>query len=111
MAKTVIKPISPNDVIEVKGTDKIDVKRGVKINDVQQELVVQRSLNNKKGTFDIVFKWNMNAVTGDDTLDTATLQTVLQMFMFQRDKSLQWRDDWKQGNQNPKDPDQLAMQV
>lgn len=99
--KKVIQPIDPNDVIEKQGIIKSDVTRGVTINDTQQELKVERALNHKKGTFSISVKWNMNAITGDDILDSATLDSLNQMMMYQRDKCLEWRDQWHQENSDP----------
>lgn len=74
--KTVIQPMQKGDFVLEKGTLKIDYKRGVVINDKTQNLTVTPSLNHKKGTFSINFKWNMEAITGDDLIDMATLKAM-----------------------------------
>jgi len=107
--KAVIKPMSDNDVVEQKGTVKSDMTRSVKVNDTMQNLTVTRSLNHKKGAFEILVKWNMNAITGDDVVDSATLDSFCRMMMSQRNKCITWRDEWKRSNDNPEDPDQIGM--
>lgn len=101
--------MSVNDFVEEKGTLKTQIKRGVKIKDKTQNLTVEMSMNHKKGTFDIQFKWNMDAITNDNLVDTATLDSACQMLMAARDKCLTWRDSWK--NENPDDPDQLELGI
>lgn len=105
--KKVIKPMSESDVVEEHGTVKSAITRAVKINDTMQNLTVVRSLNHKKGSFEIHVKINMNAITGDDVKDTATLDTFSKMIIYQRNKCLKWRDDWK--NENTSDENQMGM--
>ena len=106
-ALKVVKAMKSEDFVEEKGTLKIIMKRGVKIQDKTQNITVERSLNYKKGTFEISFKWNMDAVTGDDITDTATLDSINQMLFSTRDLCLQWQKEWKEGR--PTDPDQIDM--
>lgn len=109
MAKKVIKAMSSDDFIEEKGTLKTQIKRGVTIKDKSQNLTVDMSMNHKKGTFDISFKWNMDAITNDNVVDSATLDSAASIMMAARDKCLKWRDEWK--NDNPSDPDQMELGI
>ena len=99
--KKVIQPIDENDVVVKKGNDKVSIVRSVSINDTTQDLKVDRIMYHKKGTFNISLSWNMNAITGDDVTDSATLQSLMQMVMLQRDNCIKWRDEWKQENSDP----------
>lgn len=104
--KRVVKAMSKEDFLVKKGTVKESIERGVTINDKVQNLTITTSKNHKKGTFHIEFKWNMDAITNDDFIDTATLDSMNQMMMAARNECLQWRDAWKNERE---DPDQLDM--
>lgn len=107
MAK-VIQPINPKDVINRKGIEKDILERAVTINDVSQNLTVTTFLNHSKGTFKIGFTWNMNAVTGNDAEDSATLHTLNSMLIYARNKAIAWRDDWH-SKRSDDDENQIPM--
>lgn len=90
-----IKAMNADDYVEKKGIEKTNIERAVKINDKTQNLTVVRSFNHKKGSFELLFKWNMDAITGDDVIDTETLRSACQMMFSSRDECLETRDSWK----------------
>ena len=104
---TVIQPMKETDFIQKQGTVKTTLERAVVINDTTQNITVTQSFNHKKGAFNIVFTWNMNAVTGDDTKDTATLESAMKLMMTSRNQCLAERDEWRSKNV---DQDQLKME-
>ena len=49
----------------------------------------------------------MDAVTGDNVIDSATLDSLNQLKMTARDYCLKWQKTWN--DDNPEDPDQVKM--
>lgn len=97
--------VKPADYVRVTGTVPEEFIRPVKINDKTQNLVVTLKMNNKKGTFEIITKWNYQQITNNESDDAATLKMYQELMMEARRIGLEWKEEW-QNSRSDKDPNQ-----
>ncbi|QDP50413.1 MAG: hypothetical protein Unbinned5350contig1001_28 [Prokaryotic dsDNA virus sp.] len=105
MEVKVIHEMDKGDFTEERGTEKIQMKRGIEIEGKNRSnLMVTLSLNWKKGLYSITPQWNSGQITGDDIIDTATLRAMNQLMFSARNRGRAWQMDWN--DKNPVDPAQ-----
>ena len=99
--------LKKTDYTRQRGIESEDFVRPCNINGKSQQLTVVLVKNNKKGLFYIKCVLNFSAVTGDDQLDIATIETLADLQMEARNAGLAWVKEWQKAN--PTDDDQLGL--
>jgi len=100
--------VKKTDYLIERGTETVQIKRAVKINDKAQNLMIELKLNHKKGLYDISFKWNYDGITGDDKLDKATIKVMGELMIEGRDYCMEWKKTWE-ANRPKEDDGQISM--
>lgn len=85
-----------------------DFTTPVNINDITQNITATLKCNHKKGHFKVEFKWNYQAITGDDEKDSLFLHAVSDLLMHARTKGLEWQREWMEA-QKDEDKDQMEI--
>ncbi len=99
--------LKKTDYTVSRGIEKLQYKRGVKINDKVSNLCVTLVKNRNKGFYQIDMKVTSDQITEDQVLDQATLKTMAELALAAMSDGAQWREEWH--DNQPKDTDQKEM--
>ncbi len=102
--------LKKSDYVVTRGIEKVEVKRGVRINDATSSLTVVLVKNFKKGHYHLEPKLNHNQITGDEELDADTLKVLSQLSMAAIKLGKEFKAEWDKMNAaEPSDDDQLEF--
>ena len=96
------------DFVINRGTEKLKIERGVKINDKSSSLSIEITLNNKKGIYGMKASWDFSQVTDNEKDDKSTIETIGELMMEARKYCKDWRKNWLEKNAE-KDDSQMGM--
>lgn len=90
-----------------RGTEILEYKRGVKINDKATALVVTLVKNYKKGFFSIEVKWTADQITTTPMDDKATLKTLSELMLQASEDGAKWKNEWHENQ--PKEEETVDL--
>ena len=94
-------PLKETDYQISRGIEKLQYRRGVKINDKATALCVVLVKNYKKGFFSIETKWTAEQITSIAMDDKATIKTLGELMLKASEDGAQWQQEWHENK--PKD--------